>query len=50
MASKQTVRWVRVELSDIDDIMKCVEWPEWSDFYDPFHFSPMTHKRNDKWN
>jgi len=50
VASKQTVRWVRVELSDIDDIMKCVEWPEWSDFYDPFHFSPMTHKRNDKWN
>ena len=50
VASRQTVRWVRLELSDIDDIMKCVEWSEWSDFYDPFHFSPVTHKRNDKWN
>ena len=50
VASKQDVRWVRVELSEIDDIMKCVAWPEWSDFHNPFHFSLMTHKRSQSWN
>ena len=50
VASKDEVRWVRVLVSDIDDLLKCVDWEEWSDFHDPFHFSTFRDREMSKWN
>lgn len=50
VASKDEVRWVRVSVSEIDDLLKCVDWDEWLDFDDPFHFSTFKSKVMTKWN
>lgn len=50
VASKDEVRWVRVLVSDIDDLLRCVDWEEWSDFHDPFHFSTFRDREMAKWN
>mgnify|MGYP001479201991 CR=1 FL=1 len=50
VASKHEVRWVRVDLSEIEEIFKCVQWDEWDDSCDPFHFSTFRNKKMAKWN
>jgi len=50
VASKNEVRWVRVLVSDIEELFQCVDWDEWSDFADPFHFSTFKNKEMSKWN
>ena len=50
VASKNEVRWVRVLVSVIDDLLRCVDWEEWSDVHDPFHFSTFRDREMAKWN
>tara|TARA_R100000329_G_C7477000_1_gene168049 strand:- start:269 stop:460 length:192 start_codon:yes stop_codon:yes gene_type:complete len=50
VASKNEVRWVRVLVSEIDDLFKCADWDEWSDLTDPFHFTTFRDKEMNKWN
>jgi len=50
VASKDEVRWVRVIVSEIDELLQCVDWDEWPDFDDPFHFSTFKNKEMSKWN
>ena len=49
-SKKGEARWVRVELSEVDEILRCVSWPEWNDCHDPFHFSTFLNHRIAKWN
>jgi|TARA_R100000482_G_scaffold124859_1_gene79477 hypothetical protein len=50
VASKNEVRWVRVDLAEIDELFMCADWDEWSDFTDPFHFTTFKNKSIEKWN
>ena len=50
VASKQDVRWVRVDVSEIDELLRCVSWEEWSHNHDPFHFSTFKNKHMSAWN
>jgi hypothetical protein len=50
VASKNEVRWVRVRVSELDELFRCAEWSEWSDLGPPFHFSTFQNKEMVKWN
>mgnify|MGYP003137602783 FL=1 len=39
IASKRSVRWVRLTMEEVDQVLNHVEWDEWNEFRDPLHFS-----------
>jgi len=43
IASKREVRWIRVTLDEVEEVLKYIDWPEWKDIRDPVHFSNLNY-------
>ena len=44
VASKREVRWVRITIEEAEQVLSYIDWPEWSPFNDPIHFSALNHR------
>tara|TARA_R100000988_G_C3971754_1_gene151830 strand:+ start:129 stop:1094 length:966 start_codon:yes stop_codon:yes gene_type:complete len=52
IASKRSVRWVRLTMEEVEEVLNYVEWDEWTKFRDPLHFSNVRKKSSGsaEWN
>ena len=39
VASKRSVRWVKLTMEEVEQVLNYVDWDEWNEFRDPMHFS-----------